>query len=152
MSNKDSPDPVGDATVVGIYGGSYRSNEPKPQWDCDTYQIPEMFFDYIGVTSGKVRYSVLLDDIELNDSTCLVNIDPNEPRKAIPFWVPQKFRMPGRHKVTVRQGHIEVKAAYMFFGRRKEIPVVDKEYTFVLNITGQRPAYDIPAGAVTPTA
>jgi hypothetical protein len=96
----------GTAEILGIYGYSARGNPPKDTFTCDINQVPSMFFDYRCIKTGQLTFGIFIDDIDTGDigGTKMETVGDIRP---FHFWVPQKVRSPGSHRVTVKYGHLE---------------------------------------------
>lgn len=128
---------AGLATILGIYGGSASGNTPAPSFTCDVNQVPQMFYDLLTVSTGKVMLSVAIDGTPLKDceedGIDLQDIGTKTPR---PFWIPQKFRTVGSHVLTIKMGHLEGPQALAGAGDSK--PVWDSSASFALTFTGTK--------------
>ena len=127
-------------SVLGIYGHSAYANPPQQEVEFDVNQVPMMFYDYLPLVNGTVFTSMLIDGQQLKDHQLevrqvWVQTDSNVvARRASDFWVPQKFRTPGRHTVTVRVGIYETYKVLGIFPSQRIVWVDSK--SFGLTFTG----------------
>jgi hypothetical protein len=88
--------------VLGIYGGSAKSNPPQTSFTCDVNQIPMTLFDFLVTSTGKFMYQVFMDGKPLMEQmgTSLTSASIG---KSIPydFYINHNFRVPGTHQLQI---------------------------------------------------
>jgi len=128
--------PAGKAAILGIYGDSAKGNEPKASVSFDVNQVPQMFFDFQTLVTGKVIFSMFIDGLPLKDwseqGAQLTNVGQ---KQSLGFWIPQKFRTVGGHVVTIRSGHLEG-AENITPGGSDSYVVYDASQDFAMAFTG----------------
>lgn len=115
--------------VLGIYGGSARSNPPQQSFTCDVNQIPMMFFDLMIEKSGKLMYQVFCDSINMTE---MMGTNVKDVGKIIPydFYLNHNVRTPGTHKVVILIGQQDMQTALITWDRR---------YDYTVTFTGTLP-------------
>lgn len=143
----DNPD-RGAVELLGIYGHSAYHNPPANYVAFDVNQIPMMFFDYRPVRKGNIMLGVRIDGQLLKDFAdhgeegVHTDVDPAKiedrqvKRRAQDFWVPQKYRTVGRHKVELLAGYTEEYRDILF--RLRSRTVWNTTKMCILEFTGQK--------------
>jgi hypothetical protein len=126
----------GEVTIPGIYGHSASGGVPQPEQTFDVNQVPTMFFDYQVVKPGSPVFAVLIDGQLIKDSVNNTNLPPPGQKRPYAFWIPMKYRTPGRHEITVEFGYTEYKQGFLLFFGGGERVVVTKTWKFGLVFTG----------------
>jgi len=88
--------------VLGIYGGSVKSNPPQQSFTCDVNQIPMTFFDFLVTATGKFMYQVFMDGKALTE-VMGTNITTSSIGKSLSydFYINHNFRVPGTHNLQI---------------------------------------------------
>ncbi len=128
--------PDAKVTVIGIYGDTASGNIPGPSYTCDVNQVPELFADLQVLVTGSGFYSIFIDNAPLKDNA-MQNFKATTIGEKIPisFWIPQKYRVPGDHIVTITTG-AETTNDFGLNDGKAEIPVVFTSQNFGLKFTG----------------
>jgi hypothetical protein len=130
----------GRVTVAGIYGGSAAGNTPVQQLTFNINQIPNLFFDLIGVTTGVIALKMSIDgktmvkwmpDIISGDDG-VFNAKVNAVGERMPFgfnlW--NAGYEPGTHIITIYTGQFDAT------GKNPKWLTTDN---FVITLTGTKP-------------
>lgn len=128
----------GRVTIAGIYGGSAAGNTPAASLTFNINQIPNLFFDAIGVTTGVVAVRMQIDgkimvkwmpDIISGDDG-IFNIKVNKVGERMPFgfnlW--NAGQVAGTHIINISTGQFDTNGK------------IDKWLTsdnFAVTLTGQ---------------
>lgn len=86
--------------VLGIYGGSVKSNPPQQSFTCDVNQIPMTFFDIAVEVTGKFMYQVFMDGKPLTEPMG-TNWKTIGAIMTYDFYINHNFRVPGAHSVDI---------------------------------------------------
>lgn len=138
----------GEISLLGIYGHSAYNAMPADVAVFDVNMVPMMFFDYLPTKKGEVMVGVMIDGQLLTDFAdrgvdgAHIDVDPSMTearqvkRRAVQFWVPQKFRTPGNHEVKLLTGYDEYYRDV--FLRQKIRTVWTATKTCTLTLTGTK--------------
>lgn len=142
----------GAVQLLGIYGHSAYHNLPADYAAFDVNQIPMMYFDYAPVKKGYIMFGVKIDGQLLKDFAdhgeegVHTDVDPAKieerqvKRRAVDFWIPQKYRTVGKHRVELLAGYTEEYRD--IFLRLKSRTVWNTTKTCILEFTGQKMSSD----------
>jgi hypothetical protein len=128
---------AGKGTFLGIYGNSVSGGTPAPSFTCDVNQIPEIIAEIVTLVSGKLVCSVKIDGMPLKDCQ-EITLNLKEPgiKNWLPMWIPQAYRTPGSHIITIQTGHLEGAATSITGGSLDSKIVYDGAVDFALIFTG----------------
>jgi len=128
--------PDAKVTILGIYGDSAAAHIPGPSFFCDVNQVPELYADLQVLVTGSGFYSIFMDNEPLKDNA-MQNYKARTIGEKIPisFWIPQKYRTPGDHILSIITGAETTKDFGLNDGKA-ETPVVFTQQNFGLKFTG----------------
>jgi hypothetical protein len=129
----------GRVTVAGIYGGSAAGNTPVQQLTFNINQIPDLFFDLIGVTTGVIALKMAIDgktmvkwmpNIQSDDGVFNAKVNKVGERMPFGFNLWNAAQEPGTHIITISTGQFDAN------GKNPKWLTTDN---FVITLTGVKP-------------
>jgi len=105
----------GKVTVAGIYGGSAAGDTPQKQLSFDINQIPNLFFDLIGVETGQFSIKMAIDGIiqkkwvpdnQSNTGNFVGKVTAVGERLPFGFYL-WNAAVPGTHIITISTGQFD---------------------------------------------
>jgi len=130
---------AGKGTFLGVYGNSVSGGTPAPSFTCDVNQIPEIIAEIVTLVSGKLVCSVKIDGMPLKDcQEITLNLKDPGVKNWLPMWIPQAYRVPGCHIITIQTGHLEGAATSITGGGLDSKIVYDGAVDFALIFTGTK--------------